>query len=306
MQVNLLPNNAHNYHQVGQDSDIEWSPLKVAGDNLDQSHPFFRCRDYFNEVVANRADGRLHKQYGFEISWDKDEHPEGTEFLMVTKEFDQIRKGIVEFLNPLEERKGYKKTETFLVGEHKDGREIWRVSADPIWMTSPVLISTYTLALRNFYYYNKNVGNNPSFFGDWKQYYKSLYFNKIPDTQVKEYSKWAPVWIVASVLDNAEDFSFTADQLTRMMDEIDDDNFLHNYCGIVNGTKYLYGETQAEHRRNGGTGNHYTIKSYHHVFKVDDWDIDVILDKLARAPGRTAEQSEAYTKWLDSSDHFRY
>jgi Zn-finger protein len=300
MQVKLLPSNINSYNQVGQDSDVEWSPLRKDGENLEQCHPFFFCRDYFNEVVANRADGKIHKQYGFSIDWRKEDHPDTTEFLMVTQKFDQIIKGIEEFLYPIEDRHGYKRTEFFKLDSTYKGKEIWRVSGDAIWMSSPILISAYTLALRNFYYYDTVRGNRPSFFGDWRRYYRVLLDKEIKDTQVKEWVAWAPPHLAGSILDNAKEFAQTPEQLTSVMKEVEDDNFLHNYCGIVNGTKYLYGYWQTEHRKVGGMGNHYTIKPYTKAFPMEREEVEVLLDKLAEAPVRSEAQSKAFRKWMDN------
>lgn len=286
MTVKLLSSQRHDYNQVGQDTDVEWAPVVVENGELVQSHPFFKCRDFWNEFVAARADGGFHSQYGFDIRGSDHVFPVGTHILITSSKIEAIKKGVKDLLNPVEEAAGLTKTSI-----SKNGT-VYLIEADDVWLSSPLLISTYTLALRNFYYYDKLLEKTkqPDFFGDWNNYYARLEQLNIGDTMIKSLRTYSPRWVIYGILANAKEFSFTKEGLTKAL-QGSGDCFIHSHSGLVSSMQYISGHNKVDFFRCGGTGKLLMEDKYAQLYP----DINRLQEVIASSkPRKNAEQQAAW------------
>lgn len=146
--MKLLPSESNDYSQVAQTSDVTFAPVGIKDGELYQTHPFFRCKDYFNEIVCARRDpGEAYSQYGFSFNAHTHVTRECTEFLIKSKTVDEVLAGVDKYLHPLEDELGFSRT----VLEPVD-TNIMHVQGDPVWYKEPYMVSIYTYLLRVFAY----------------------------------------------------------------------------------------------------------------------------------------------------------
>ena len=143
MQVVLLDNNENDYSQNQQSSDVTYAPLSYKDGKLYQTHPWFRCKDFFNEVVCSRRAGAPYTQYGFTYCNGKYPTREHTEFLMQTTHHDRLSKGIKKYLHPLEKEAGLELTKCTSVEDN-----IVHIEGDAGWYAEPYMVSIYAFVLR--------------------------------------------------------------------------------------------------------------------------------------------------------------
>jgi len=139
------------YNEDSQSSDVRWSPVAVKNGNLYQTGHFFKCKDYFNEVVLGlRTKSKTESIYGF--SFDPTKHPIPKDYfyvLLKSKKTNNVVEGIKNILNPVEKAAGLALTETF----DTSIKNTILIKMDSIFIRETYTISMHTLLIRLMYYY---------------------------------------------------------------------------------------------------------------------------------------------------------
>ena len=136
------------YNQNTQTSDIEFSLLNRDGGGFKELHYQVRCREYLGDcVVASYVDRNTPRIYGFELVNKRaaiDETLLSITGSQITLE-RVIRK--LKVIIDLEKQIGLKEDEyTQIYGTQFSDKLV--IVGNKVWMSSPVMISLYTLVIR--------------------------------------------------------------------------------------------------------------------------------------------------------------
>jgi len=255
MTVKMLASDINGYTEIGQDTDVKFAPIGVDDGKFYQTHPWFKCKDYFNEVIAAKKLGQSFKEYGFEFDPKEHELPEDTHILIKTSKFDNIIKGIEKYLHPVETEAGLKLTEWEKLSEG-----IYHIHGDSIYMDEPVFMSAYTLMLRNFWYSEYADGE------DMAGYLKDLYDNDYTrGTQVLVLKSMENFDVIRLLLINMKVLSIGNDAFYKRM-SAQGANFLHNSTGFNSTIQWLRNYNAVSYKIQGSTSSHYAepfFKTYY-------------------------------------------
>ena len=253
MSVEMLKSNSHGYSEVGQSSDVKFATVGINDKGLYQIHPFFKCKDFFNEYVTSARTKKPYSIYGF--SYDSMEHPapEDTYILMQSSKIASIMKGITKYLNPVEEEADMVLTTYEDIGENRI-----LVHADRLYSSDPLFISVYTLLLRNFYYADEDYVKDTK---DLNEYNEALAATLGIGNLVGRVKENAPVSLFKTLILNMRKMAVKSDdEFQERIANITVEN-LHNSTGILAFSKYVLKNTFEKWKKDNGDA-HYLEKTF--------------------------------------------
>ena len=157
--------------------------LALCSDKNEQIGPFVYCKDFFQDAVVVFLHGGTCNVYGYK--YDPKKHPpipkKNLKVLIAnakdTKLSEKV-KNIPDFLHQIESKLGVQKTvieECANPPEKYSKSGIYLMTADPIWMHAPPLLSCWTLLARNGLNHKKGA--------KWTETVDSIIAGKTPAAQ---------------------------------------------------------------------------------------------------------------------------
>jgi hypothetical protein len=151
--------NSSNLNEIYQSFDMKFSFANVDGSGkLVQCHEWVKCRDYLHDAVRTQLTGVESRVYGFTFSTSK--NPElclsRTMMLVTNKSIEdpkdfrrKLNKGL-KLLHHYENMMGESLSKVCKVaGDTEKGyKHVWLVTSSKFWLTTPYLVSLFTLLLR--------------------------------------------------------------------------------------------------------------------------------------------------------------
>lgn len=144
----------YNLNEIYQDVGIKYATCVVDGDEVIQTGPWIKCRDYLNEyVVAGIFQQESPKVYGYTFNAEKfPVHFEQTRLLVRGEQIQQLVDNI-KFLNDVEDSQGWERSTI----ENIDGTKVYLLRSPGFWQNSTVSISLYSHLIRMLYGYKMDV-----------------------------------------------------------------------------------------------------------------------------------------------------
>lgn len=123
-------------------------------DTYEQSTPFCKCRDYFNDLIIKNQSKETFTIYGFvfDITQKKQRDEDHTLFALSIPdyvEYNNFIKNIIIYLPKIELTNKIKPYELIIP---KNSNSILIIKADKYWQSHPLILSFFTFILRCFCY----------------------------------------------------------------------------------------------------------------------------------------------------------
>lgn len=149
--------------EIGQPLCLKFA---FVNENLEQTHPLIKCRDFLHDVVKSYLTKSKISLYNFDYDPNKNPplYPNRTLMLVefpgdISPKVNSIQTLLhcVEYALNLKDMKNNKKTSVYNIVNVKDDKKYLLFSSPKIWMCSPFLLSLYTLLIKIGQHDDENI-----------------------------------------------------------------------------------------------------------------------------------------------------
>lgn len=234
-EVNWFKGKLH-LSEIYQEVGMVFAFCSNSDDPLKSCHPWVKCRDYLHDAVRTQLTGEISRIYGFEF--DKESNPpvdlnNMRMFVSMSdyskerhEEYEAVIKDGLKLVNYFEELAGETLSYVEEVDPKGSNKPIAFLFTSPkMWLSSPFLISMYTLLLRSGYKHITQFSNEEQFL--------SLINNSDKKDNDHKYLSCCGNILHSIIKNRSKLFEVNEDGWHKLFFAANTINTFHNNCGIV-------------------------------------------------------------------------